>query len=155
MNVMSSVHLFAIGWILVVGLAGCERERRVVEPAVVPKEAPAKVVLVETNSWIHEMSADESRLAKLGESSPVWTEFLQNRPLKALYAYDDSSSRSGTARIGCARSALDLALTAERLERLTESLVKRALEAQATRPGVEKVGGWRALASGESIEAHG
>ena len=134
---------------LLLVVLGCERERRVVET---PKQATSDIEppnLIEVNSWLYQFSANSEKLGLLVDSRPAWQELLQNRPLRALYAYDQSKDRTDESKIACARSALELATAAERLEQLVLSLIDRNLEIEASRPGVESVAGWRAYASGK------
>ncbi|MCB9541749.1 MAG: hypothetical protein H6703_04775 [Myxococcales bacterium] len=106
-------------------------------------------------SWIATLARDPAPLVTLAGTSDGWRSFFTGEPVAALDAFLADADEAPEARIGAARSALELAHAHARLALLVRALTPELQKAQAGRPGAEASAAWRSYIDARLAQARG
>lgn len=95
-------------------------------------------------SWLVSLAKDPQPLVALAGSSEGWRPFFEGEIHAAFEAFEQDARRGSLeARIGLARSALNLAEAYAHLGELQLAVTGRWLDAMSTRPNAKQTDAWR------------
>jgi hypothetical protein len=130
-----------------------EGTEQAVEAAATYDSQPERAAF--DGSWLATLARDPAPLVALAGTSDGWRSFFTGDPVAALEAFLADAETVPEARIGAARSALELAHAHARLAELERVLTADMLKAQATRPGAEASAPWRRYIEARLAQARG
>jgi len=129
-------------------LAGCPEKKKPDAKASIEAAHEAASTAAERkhfeSSWLVALAKDPKPLVALAESSGGWRSLFTGETQAALDTFVDDAEKVPGARLGAARTALELARAHARLGFMVRALTADVIKVQASRPGAETTAPWRA-----------
>lgn len=159
---MPHLHFRRASWWMVAGaltLSGCP-EKRKHDPEKAAAEAQQALDTQADrarfeSSWLLALAKDPQPLVALAESSEGWRALFTGQAQEALDGFLADADKVLPARIGAARTALELAQAHARLAFLVRALTPELLKVQASRPDGGAGAPWRGYIQARLLQARG